>query len=218
MQVYYLPITCSTWNKKDSLLLNIVSPERQAKITKYMHDIDKKLSLYAALISRIGISAMTGSPATGLLFTHELNHKPLCLSYPNIDFSFSHTRNAILCCFSSFSVVGADIEKIALAPLEIMHQVFNHAEIEYVEHSQDYQKNFRFYEIWTRKEAYTKQLGIGLVSNPADINTLSSKIVSLIHTWQQDTYLCSVSANTPEEINKKFLSQEDVYAYYLGLV
>ncbi|XBX10634.1 4'-phosphopantetheinyl transferase superfamily protein (plasmid) [Enterocloster clostridioformis] len=217
MQVYYLPIICPTWNKTDSMLLNVVSPERQKKIFKYVHDIDKKLSLYAALITRMGISVMTNSPARGLLFSHELDHKPLCLSYSNIDFSFSHTGNAILCCISSVSTVGADIEKIGLAPFDIMPQIFNPVEIEYIEQSQDYQKTFRFYEIWTRKEAYTKQLGIGIVCNPADINTLSAKNVSHIHTWKQDVYLCSVSANMSEEINKKLLSEEEVHKYYLEL-
>ena len=133
MQIYYLPIVSNVWEKKENLLLKYVSQKRQEKVLKYKYELDQKLSLYAALIVRMGISALTDICASDLQFSSQPNHKPFLLSDKNVDFNISHTKSAILCAISLNNSIGVDIEKIHLSPpLEIMSQVFHPKEIQYI--------------------------------------------------------------------------------------
>ena len=107
----------------------------------------------------------TGASVSNLQFSLDSNNKPILVSYPNINFNFSHTHNAILCGIACNNSIGVDIEKINTPPLTIMNKVFHPQEIEYVSQKDIIQKQIRFYEIWTRKEAFAKQLGIPYYTN-----------------------------------------------------
>ena len=217
MYVYYLPITFSKWEQIDTYLFNYVSPERQEKITQFVFTEDKKLALYSGLIIRWALSNMIGISADELLFHSEPNQKPVLFPKSNIDFSISHTRNAILCCHSSNAFVGADIEKNITAPLEIMKYCFHPEEIEYVKNSSLNSANFRFYEIWTRKEAYTKAIGTGLSENLSSINTLNSYYTSNFHTWSEDDYICSIFSSQPfKHFSVTTLSESFISSFFFS--
>lgn len=172
MYIYYLPITKIEWTAVDKELMKYVSSTRWKKILKYRYIPDQKSSLYTALLTRMGISQLMGIPAQKLQFSSIPNHKPFLLSASCIDFSFSHTRNSILCYISDHASVGADIEKIKKAPLEIMTRIFHPEEIKHILESSTVHRDLYFYKKWTYKEAYTKQTGIGLVQDLRACNTL----------------------------------------------
>lgn len=215
MYIYYLTITSLVWNKTDTVLLKYVSFERQQKIFRYLNDSDKKNSLYAALIIRMCFNQLTGIPAYNLSFNYKDNHKPQFISRSGYDFNISHTHNFILCCIDKNGIVGIDAEKIQQAPLEIMSRVFHKQEIEYVENSLPRQKNQHFYEIWTKKEAYTKKMGYGLACNLTSCNTLSHSISQHLHSWKQNGYMCCVCTNNSFIPRPIKLSEKDLYNYYL---
>jgi len=215
MQVYHLSINSPSWDEIDSQLLTYVSTERQGKILRYVNISDRKLSLYAALIVRMGLSQMTGLPIAELFFSAKANHKPMFLSAPNYDFSISHTHGFVLCCISSDGAVGADTEKLKDAPFEIMRQVFHPTEIQYVQYAPPSQKELRFFEIWTRKEAYTKQMGTGLVLDLPSCNTLSPSISPSLRTWIQDGYMCCICGKNPPLCKIEKLSAEDIRRYFI---
>lgn len=216
MQIYYLPIVSNAWEKKENLLLKYVSQKRQEKVLKYKYELDQKLSLYAALIVRMGISALTDICASDLQFSSQPNHKPFLLSDKNVDFNISHTQSAILCAISLNNSIGADIEKIHLSPpLEIMSQVFHPKEIQYINQSNLTQRTFRFFETWTKKEAYTKQMGIGLVEHPYKYNTLADPIASQLYSWKTDEYYCTVCGKEKFSPIIHTLTEDDIYNYYL---
>lgn len=73
MLVLYLSTISLEWKNIDSDLMQFVSKERRKKINQYFHVLDKKLSLYSALITRIGLSVISG-----------LNHTELCFYYSSI--------------------------------------------------------------------------------------------------------------------------------------
>lgn len=216
MCIYYLPITSTNWNQTDNQLLKYVSPQRQKRISKFVFDVDKKLTLYSGLIIRWALSNMSEIPVADLRFYSEPNQKPHLLPISSLDFSISHTRNAILCCLSSTARVGADIEKIADAPFEIMKHAFHFEEIKYVENAPVSNADYRFYEIWTRKEAYTKSIGTGLSEKLSAINTLASDFTPNFRTWQEDSYMCSVFSEKPfEQISFTTLSENFIAKFYL---
>jgi len=216
MKIYYLPNISNEWNLQDKTLLNYVSVQRQKKIAKFHTALDKKLSLYASLLVRMEISLATGASVSNLQFSLDSNNKPILVSYPNINFNFSHTHNAILCGIACNNSIGVDIEKINTPPLTIMNKVFHPQEIEYVSQKDIIQKQIRFYEIWTRKEAFAKQLGIGLTTQINKYNTIGEPISSLLNTWQIDEYCCSVSCEKQCLYTMHTINEKSIYEFYFS--
>lgn len=215
MKIYYLPLTSMEWSDTEDSLLKYVSLERQARISKYYFASDQKLSLYAALLSRMAILKNTRLSNEALLFSYGKNHKPVLVSDTQLDFSFSHTKSAILCCLSEKHRVGADIESNKNAPFEIMSQVFHPNEIEYV-YSDKSLQNKRFFEIWTRKEAYAKRNGTGLTDNLTAIDTLSYSS-DFFYTWEEDSYICSVCSLESSTFQITKISEKDISAFFGNL-
>lgn len=212
MYIYCLPIHNLTFTDSDTCLLKFVSSQRQDKILRYHFDIDQKLSLYSAILVRKVLSDMSGIPANKLLFYCQLNHKPELINLPQYKFSFSHTRNFILCCLSLKKEVGADVERIENPPYEIMEQVFHPEETLYVLSSKN--PSVAFYEIWTKKEAYMKFLKTGLTGSLAQINTLQHELATSFLTWCEGNYMCSVYGDTPRRTNITHVSEIDINVYY----
>lgn len=215
MYIYYLPIHSQIWGETDIRLLEFISNERKEKIQKYAHITDQMLSLYAGLLIRMGLSDLSGIPHSKLQFMFKDNHKPCLLSAPSFDFSISHTHTAILCSVSMNESVGSDIEKIINPPYEIMKDVFHPNEIEYIHSAHSSLKEGLFFEIWTRKEAYTKHLGVGLIYDLPSFNTLSSPLSEHLLTWRQDNYICSIYGNNPNMSKIKKISVQDIHNFYL---
>jgi 4'-phosphopantetheinyl transferase len=247
MFVFYLPLS-SSWIPEDSLLLEHISPQRREKVLRYRRIPDRRLSLYAALTVRMGLSRLSGLPASQLAFDCPSGKKPVCLTLPSWDFSLSHTEGAILCCIAGCQEegnvrcekVGCDIEGLAPAPLEIMPRIFHPEEIAYIQKGSPADQNQRFFQLWTRKEAYVKQLGTGLTD---DLNRLyllnglttestsnlliesttkptikiltestAEPLSTFLHTWQEDHYICTVASSRPcDKPQVRRLREEDLW-------
>lgn len=213
MYIFCLP-TSSFWCQEDSMLLSYVSLQRQERILRYTFEADKKLSLYAALLARFGISLIMGLPTSELVFSIDTNKKPFLLSHTGCHFNLSHTRNFVLCGICLDEPIGIDVEKQIAAPFEIMKSVFHSEEIRYVEYSSELDRESRFYKVWTRKEAFTKQCGMGLACDLPTYNTLSlSKSFPSIHTWRENDYICSVCGKLAQ-IDIKYVSESDIKDYF----
>lgn len=189
--------TSKQWRPEHDKLLPYVSAKRQEKIHRCRFDAEKVTSLYAALLTRLGITRMLGCNNSDLLFEYEDHHKPSLApsSHPKadfLDFNFSHTQGAVLVGIISHNRIGVDIEKISTPPFDVMNLVFHPSEIDYVHSFSDSDKEKAFFSIWTKKEAYTKCLGTGLVRDLKSINTLADPIASSLDTWIEEDYVCSI--------------------------
>jgi len=90
-------------------------------------------------------------------------------------------------------VEGLDVvERIQQAPLELMETIFHPDEIRYVEQGDATTRPQRFFEIWTKKEAYTKCMGTGLITELTKLNTFDASIFPHLYAWQVDDYMCAV--------------------------
>lgn len=192
-KVYFLKDNTENWGPVHDYLAGFVSAERRAKIDRYKFESDRMLSLYAAVITRVAIVRETGVKNDELVFDCPDMKKP-SLSEPSIDtpldFNFSHTKGAVLFGLSTDSTIGVDIERIREAPFNTMKIVCHPVEADYINSASD--KEQAFFEIWTKKEAYTKCMGTGLSVDLKSINTLAAPICENIETFIQDGYVCSV--------------------------
>ncbi|SFO35978.1 4'-phosphopantetheinyl transferase [Pseudobutyrivibrio sp. UC1225] len=198
IKFYIAKKTSNTWSNKHELLLNYVSDNRKEKINRYIFENDKITSLYAAILTRLGIVKHFNCNNSELIFDKTKTGKPILkfigkTSLNNVDFNFSHTKTAVLLgiVFEKNYAIGVDIECLKKAPFDIMPMVFHPLEIDFVNSFHGDMKNQAFFEIWTKKEAYTKCIGTGLVNNPCSINTLSASLNDTIYTWQYEDYICS---------------------------
>ncbi len=189
--------TGDVWLPEHEYLLQFVSEERRERIVRYRFDADRILSLEAAILARLGIARELGVPADSLRFQNEPNHKPIldptCApGADTMDVSVSHTKGAVLCGIAQNSSIGVDIEAITTPPYEIMPLSFHPAEIAYIERHTGPDKTRAFYQVWTQKEAYTKCLGTGLITDLCAINTCEASYQTKLQTWKQGDYMCSV--------------------------
>ena len=214
MYTYFLSLTPDTWSNTEDLLLPYISSERYIRLLRYVHAADRKLALYSELLTRMIILSHTSLTINNLQFYYKENHKPILLTDPSIDFSYSHTKGAILCCVSTDSTVGTDIEICEDAPYQIMNIAFHPTEIEYVTTPSEVQKAKRFYKIWTQKEAYTKRCGIGLACDLTKINTLESSIVSSLYCWEIGNYICSICGNFTSLPIVHYISEKDIFDFF----
>lgn len=88
--------------------------------------------------------------------------KPYIINY-NIYFNISHTSAVSIVAFAE-EPVGIDIENMEdEPPYAIANRFFLADEKKYIFETEDMnERRKHFYEIWTKKEAYMKYLGLGL--------------------------------------------------------
>lgn len=214
--VIVLPIQNPTWNGTDDALLAYISETRKNIILRYNFEEDRKLSLYAALLTQMQLSIHTKIPVNQLMFEKGEHKKPYLCNDSNVHFNFSHTKSCILLGISD-APIGVDVEKVKEAPYSIMDSVFHPAEIMYIDHFKTEPiKSSRFFQIWTKKEALLKYNGTGLTNHLEQINTLDSNHEAHYITWEHDSYVCSVYVANSTITTELTVTEQMIQDYYLS--
>lgn len=212
MKIYALPLADTGWGDAEHALLPHVSAHRQEKIKKFHAASDKKLALYAALTARMALSLALCLPADRLTFDAAAHGKPTLSCAPETGFSVSHTKNFVLCAVSEHGAVGADAERVRNAPAAVMRRAFCEAEIRYV--STPAFSDERFFEIWTKKEAYTKFLGTGLAVELISINTLAPALACHFYTFSCENCICAVYGTDAPDGALCLLSEKEILDFF----
>ena len=144
-----------------SRLLPLISQERQERIAKMAVNGDKIRSLFAELLIRYEVSEQLGADFNLLEFGKNEFGKPFIIGKNGYDFSVSHSARAVAFAGVS-SRVGVDIERIRRRKSGLSERFFAENEIKFIEGSET--PDEAFFEIWTKKEAYSKMLGKGLAA------------------------------------------------------
>jgi len=194
-KLYYLPINTLINETSFNKLLSFISNESKEKIKRYHFDIDKKLKLYADIMIRIIACRTLYIKNSEIIFEKEEYGKPHIKGVDDFYYNISHTRNAIVIAVSEFPV-GVDIEKVKESDLKIANRFFTENEREYLKKNA-LDINRLFYEIWTKKEAYIKYTGKGLVMPLKSFDVLDAYISSHIYTIEKDDYIISVCSELP---------------------
>lgn len=81
-----------------------------------------------------------------------------------VGFNLSHSRDQALCVVTAGCAVGVDLEYLRpIAPAELAARVFSQWERDIFDTLPEAQRPAAFFNAWTRKEAYLKAVGVGLV-------------------------------------------------------
>ena len=138
---------------------NAASADRRAKTEKYQFDRDRRLSYGAELLLRYALSE-EGVTVPEAFLTGEQG-KP-ALPGGKRCFNLSHSGEWVLCAIGERET-GCDIEAIGAANRKIARRFFCPGEYEYVESGETEEElSRRFTRLWTLKESYLKNVGLGL--------------------------------------------------------
>ena len=113
----------------------------------------------------------TGIEPSEVVIATGTNRKPYFQNNPDVQFNVSHSGDWVVLAFSSFPV-GVDCEQ--LDPnfnfTDILDSYFNQVERNFIVNSALPVRSF--YQLWTRKEAFLKLIGVGIDENIVNIPSL----------------------------------------------
>ena len=206
IQLYYLPLR-QTCDKEQFFHLLQTLPEPSREKIERLPFSKAVSSLYADLLLFKVLREATGLSAEKLQISRGEHGKPY-LQNSDIHFNYAHTESAVaLALFDK--PVGVDIEKPRTVREGFARKFFAPSEADYVEQS-DFGREERLVEIWTKKEAYVKEIGIGLYCPFTSFSVLEEPLSRRIRTYKTDGFYLSVSCFSPAPIRFIEKAQEDV--------
>lgn len=158
LHVYRIPVS------KDPVVLTqlsaVLNADELERAYRYMKVQDQHRFICGRASLRQILSHYTGLSPEEIQFSTGKGHKPGMATHPETCFNLSHTADWILLAISRFEV-GVDLEFIQseFRYREVVEAHFTEAERNYLDLGA---LDRRFYEIWTRKEAFLKATGQGL--------------------------------------------------------
>ena len=109
--------------------------------------------------------------------------KPYAVVSRIIEYNISYTTGAGVIALCENRPIGVDIECVGEIHQEILERCYHEKERCYILNGKEKNKmTRRFYEIWTKKEAYVKYLGVGINKNFATLNVLDESIANKFQT------------------------------------
>jgi len=150
-------------------------------------------SCLARLVALLFGAEFTSKKATQLKLSKTENGKPYFENASELKFNISHSKDMIAVAFSN-NEIGIDIEKLRKCNTKIANRYFAKAEIDYINCSV-FNKNKRFFEIWTKKEAFLKKSGTGITVPLNSFDVTSEEISKDIKTFIRKDFIVSVCSN-----------------------
>ena len=192
MEICFLILNERTEFEQYKSLLSLVPAKNLEKINALKLDAAQKLRLFSDIFLRYVISKNLNIKNKDIGFSYNEYGKPSLVGYPQFHFNISHTRGAIAVAISE-EPVGVDVEKIGSVDTNIARRFFTINEYNYIFNADDNKlQNNRFYEIWTKKEAYMKWAGKGLSIPLNSFDVLAKNFEESFYTFNIEEYLISV--------------------------
>lgn len=136
---------------------SLMTPKRKEYISSLKNEKDRRLSLAGEILAKEMLAELYAVDLDDIVIEKDLKGRPTT-NFADINISISHSGEISVCAVDS-SPIGIDIEKIRRVNLKSAQRFCNLKELMYIESAEtDEQKNFRFFEIWTSKEAEFKRL------------------------------------------------------------
>lgn len=193
----------------------LLTQEELKRATKFFKPQDaERFILCRALLRQILGDYLTADPAV-LSFEHNGNGKPF-LADEELEFNVSHSRDRLLIAVTSGRAVGVDIEfrRSGINMNAIATRWFAPEERDFFQSLPALSSveretpEYAFFDIWTKKEAYVKALGIGIFKEMADFavplgNTPGVPMIGKNEEWFFQTleidpaYAASVVSKSP---------------------
>jgi len=216
MIIYTLKIPNELACLQDADLFEFLSSDRQRKVERLHFTVDKRVSLYSELLlKKIAALYLAIHPNKVIVATYAYG-KPYIKGHADFYFSISHTRSLIVLAVG-VSLLGIDVEcctNLLHVPSVVSH--FSQEEQIYIENYSEKKKEV-ILEIWTKKEAYLKALGLGLLRKLNSFNVLNDTRFVTYKDEENIISLFSPAISQVGVVQKQQVSVSELYDYYMSL-
>jgi len=147
-----------------SSCLQVLSPSEKAKAARFRFEEDRGRFIVGRAVLRKLSSQYMGCKTNEVRFGYNQFGKPYYENSTLLKFNLSHSNKLAVIGFSSNLEIGIDIEKVNSDYdfSDIVQTVFSRNELLMLNKLDPADRIARFYELWTRKEAFIKGAGYGL--------------------------------------------------------
>ncbi len=150
---------------------NALHPSRRAHIDCLKQERDRLCSLGGEILAKKLLKKHYG--IDNAVIVRADNGRPYVMD-SNIYISISHCDENVVCAVDT-APVGIDIERIRPVKEALINRVCTMEEAEYLSSAKSGEEGlYRFFEVWTAKEAYFKKQGTG-ITQLNSINVLNLK-------------------------------------------
>jgi 4'-phosphopantetheinyl transferase len=168
-------------------LFGHLSADEIERAEHFKFEKDRNRFVAARGILRYLLGCYLGVEPERLQFAYAHYGKPMLapdFSYYNLNFNLSHSGRFALYAFTRGRDVGVDLEQVRY-DLDISHiaqRFFSPTEIHNLKQIHQEKRNDVFFQYWTRKEAFLKAVGQGLLfpMEQCDVSLLCSTVLSPI--------------------------------------
>lgn len=146
-------------------VLAMLSPDERARCDRFRFEHDRRDFAAAHGLLRGALHLHLGLPSECWQFAADPAGKPFLIGPSRVEFNIAHTRGLVACALSWRGPVGVDVERIDRQrdDVAISEHYFAKEEIDALKAcAHGIERQTRFTELWTLKEAYLKALGSGL--------------------------------------------------------
>lgn len=169
-EVRVLCLSIESLSLRSDLLRNFLSPEEKERAARYrLQDARRDFELCRGFLRAL-LGSLTGVAPSDIAFGYGAFGKPF-LKYPQSDLHFNgaHSRGYAAFALTRAGEVGVDIEGIRehVDHDAIAARYFSEAERMMMESASPERKRELFFEIWTRREALVKAMGISVLKGGA---------------------------------------------------
>jgi 4'-phosphopantetheinyl transferase len=181
-------------------LQEVLSEQEVRQANAFRRPEDRRLYQVAHGLLRLILARYTGTAAACIEFSRGPGAKPtLSVASPTVRFNLSHAGERVIIAVCS-EEIGVDIELIQpnFEWQDIAEHYFSPSELAALREAGPIQSTALFYTYWTRKEAWLKAIGLGLVDDLPRINVsklnnsfwlADKRLSSEVHsTWQVATF------------------------------
>lgn len=138
-----------------------LSDDERARASRFRFQRDCRRFTVAHAVMRRLLAAYV-SDAQPLRFRAGTHGKPELADWPHVQFSLTHSHQVALLAVSQDVALGVDVE--ALRPIDVdIERFFSKPEQDALRRVSSEKRLVAFYSCWTRKEAFLKGLGLGLM-------------------------------------------------------
>lgn len=145
----------------------MMSLEKQNKVKNIKNEKDQKLTIAGEMLARKLLADYNHISQEQIVFEIGEYGKPYAVSCA--EFNISHSGDMVVCCVSD-KCIGIDIEMIKPLNSSIIRKLCTESDKRYIygegclNETNEFSNEqlYRFYEVWTAKEAYFKCIGTGI--------------------------------------------------------
>ncbi|MFD1674834.1 4'-phosphopantetheinyl transferase family protein [Alicyclobacillus fodiniaquatilis] len=195
IQLYWTKIPDAIDMDKLQTWLRILDDDEIGTYQKYRVSFKKVEFLIGRIMLKLYIANHTETPLHRIHFKKDVYGKLHFVDYnlkarkQAMYFSLAHSSKVVVCSFTTQCEIGVDVECVETEHFSIMPMVFTQDEISFVNTKQSpNEKNFNFYLIWTRKEAYLKAVGKGFHISPLSFSVPQEMGVVCRGPWEFNTF------------------------------